>query len=123
MDYIIIFFRDILSGPLYIVDVAISSFFLCACIGYFGERYLNKKNEKNKANNFASVSNNNSGTQYQQSAQSQPINYNQVNNNQVVQNNVNNQMINQYNNVTSQTMNQSNNVVNQTMNQSNIPLL
>ena len=43
MDFIILFFRDILDGPLYWIIVVINSILICSCIGYLGERYLNKK--------------------------------------------------------------------------------
>lgn len=47
VDIIIIFFRDILSGPLYVFITIINSILICSCIGYMGERYLNDK-KKNK---------------------------------------------------------------------------
>ena len=43
MDFVIVFFRDILSGPLYYVIAVINSILICSCIGYLGERYLNEK--------------------------------------------------------------------------------
>ena len=43
MDFMIVFFRDILDGPLYIVVASICSILICSCIGYLGERYLNDK--------------------------------------------------------------------------------
>lgn len=43
MDFMIVFFRDILDGPLYIVVASICSILICSCIGYLGERYLNEK--------------------------------------------------------------------------------
>ena len=45
MDFIIVFFRDILDGPLYYVIVSICSILICSCIGYMGERYLKQKKE------------------------------------------------------------------------------
>ncbi len=46
VDIIIIFFRDILSGPLYVFITIINSILICSCIGYMGERYLNDKKKK-----------------------------------------------------------------------------
>lgn len=43
MDFVIVFFRDVLSGPVYIVVVSICSILICSCIGYMGERYLEEK--------------------------------------------------------------------------------
>ena len=43
MECVIVFFRDILSGPLYYVIAVINSILICSCIGYLGERYLNEK--------------------------------------------------------------------------------
>ena len=58
MDFIIVFFRDILNGPLYIAICVINSILICSCIGYLGEQYLNKKNAAKQYNNtYASVSN------------------------------------------------------------------
>lgn len=48
MDFIIVFFRDILSGPLYIVLTIINTILICSCIGYLGENYLNRKKLKAK---------------------------------------------------------------------------
>lgn len=45
MDFVIVFFRDILDGPLYIVVASICSILICSCIGYLGERYLKEKKE------------------------------------------------------------------------------
>lgn len=42
------FFRDFLSGPLYIVVVVISVIGIFACIGYLAERDLKEKEEKKK---------------------------------------------------------------------------
>lgn len=42
------FFRDFLSGPLYIVVVVISVIGIFACIGYLAERDLKAKEEKKK---------------------------------------------------------------------------
>ena len=46
MEFIIVFFRDILDGPLYIVVCVFCLLLICSCIGYLGERYLNKKKQK-----------------------------------------------------------------------------
>ena len=43
MDFVIVFFRDVLNGPLYYVIAVINSILICSCIGYMGERYLNEK--------------------------------------------------------------------------------
>lgn len=43
MEFIIVFFRDILDGPIYIVVCIFCLLMICSCIGYLGERYLNKK--------------------------------------------------------------------------------
>lgn len=48
MDIIIVFFRDILDGPLYIVLFILNTIFICSCIGYLGEQYLNNKKQKEK---------------------------------------------------------------------------
>lgn len=42
------FFRDFLSGPLYIVVVVISVIGIFACIGYLAERSIKEKEEKKK---------------------------------------------------------------------------
>lgn len=57
VDIIIIFFRDILSGPLYVFITIINSILICSCIGYMGERYLNDK-KKNKITDANSSLNN-----------------------------------------------------------------
>ena len=46
MDIIISFFRDTLSGPLYIVVLIICVILICSCIGYLAEVSLNKKKAK-----------------------------------------------------------------------------
>lgn len=43
MDYVVIFFRDILDGPLYIVVSIISVILICSCIGYMAEQHELKK--------------------------------------------------------------------------------
>lgn len=46
MDVFITFFRDVLDGPLYIAVAIVNSILICSCIGYLGERYLDKQKEK-----------------------------------------------------------------------------
>ncbi len=48
MDMIISFFRDTLSGPLYIVIVVVAVILFFACIGYLAERKLKLTKEQNK---------------------------------------------------------------------------
>ena len=63
MDFIIVFFRDILDGPLYVVIAIINSVLICSCIGYLGEQYLNKKKSIEKYNNtYTTVTNNYTST-------------------------------------------------------------
>ena len=45
MDFVIVFFRDVLDGPLYIAIAIICSILICSCIGYLGEKYLDEKKE------------------------------------------------------------------------------
>ena len=45
MDFVIVFFRDILDGPLYIAVSIVCSILICSCIGYMGEKYLVEKKE------------------------------------------------------------------------------
>lgn len=45
MDFVIVFFRDVLDGPLYIAVSIACSILICSCIGYMGERYLEEKKE------------------------------------------------------------------------------
>ena len=57
MEFVIVFFRDILDGPLYIVLVIVNSIFICSCIGYLGERYLKKeKNIEKNNSSYVSIS-------------------------------------------------------------------
>ncbi len=51
MDFVIVFFRDVLDGPLYIAVSVVCSILICSCIGYMGERYLE---EKKQGEEFAS---------------------------------------------------------------------
>lgn len=46
MDFIIVFFRDILDGPLYTVITVICSILICACIGYLAEKRQKQKEKK-----------------------------------------------------------------------------
>ncbi len=56
MDVIISFFRDFLSGPLYIVVVIISVIGIVACIGYLAEATLKQKQlEKRQQEMYAEV--------------------------------------------------------------------
>lgn len=58
MDFIVIFFRDILDGPLYIIVALISGILFCSCIGYLAEQNNLKKKAKEKLNNsYAAVAN------------------------------------------------------------------
>ncbi len=43
MDGLIVFFRDILSGPLYIVAVVVAIILIFACIGYLAEKSIDQK--------------------------------------------------------------------------------
>lgn len=58
MDIIVVFFRDILDGPLYIIVALISGILFCSCIGYLAEQNNLKKAAKEKFNNsYATVAN------------------------------------------------------------------
>ena len=58
MDFIVIFFRDILDGPLYVIVAFISGILFCSCIGYLAEQNNLKKVAKEKLNNsYATVAN------------------------------------------------------------------
>ena len=48
VDVVISFFRDFLSGPLYIVFVVISVIGICACIGYLAEGTIKQKEQEKK---------------------------------------------------------------------------
>ncbi len=48
LDFFISFFRDFLSGPLYIVVVVISVIGIFACIGYIAEATMKQKEEQKK---------------------------------------------------------------------------
>ena len=51
MDFIVVFFRDILDGPLYIAIVVINSILICSCIGYLADNYLKRKQAQENYNN------------------------------------------------------------------------
>ena len=56
LDVIISFFRDFLSGPLYIVVVVFSVIGIVACIGYLAEATLKQKElEKRQKEMYAEV--------------------------------------------------------------------
>ena len=56
LDVIISFFRDFLSGPLYIVVAIISAIGIIACIGYLAEATLKQKElEKKQKEMYAEV--------------------------------------------------------------------
>ncbi len=56
MDIVISFFRDTLSGPLYIVVVVIGIIGICACIGYLAEESMKQKDKAVKQEKmYASV--------------------------------------------------------------------
>ena len=62
MDFVVVFFRDILDGPLYIVVVIINSILICACLGYLADNYLKKKKAEEDYNNtYATVTNSTAG--------------------------------------------------------------
>ena len=48
MESFIHFFRDTLSGPVYIVVVILAIILIFACIGYLAEKSINKKKEQQK---------------------------------------------------------------------------
>lgn len=56
LDIVISFFRDTLSGPLYIVVVVIGVIGICACIGYLAEEFMKQKDKAVKQEKmYASV--------------------------------------------------------------------
>ena len=62
MDFVVVFFRDILDGPLYIVVVIINSILICACLGYLADNYLKRKQAEEDYNNtYTSVTNSTAG--------------------------------------------------------------
>ncbi len=73
MDFIIVFFRDILSGPLYIAIVVINSILICSCIGYLGEQYLNRKKSKIKYDETHATIDVNSGINVNQPIQQENL--------------------------------------------------
>lgn len=57
LDIIISFFRDVLSGPVYIVVLVVGIIGICACIGYLAEETMKRKELADKQNKmYASVS-------------------------------------------------------------------
>lgn len=57
MDFVIVFFRDILDGPVYYIVASICAILICSCIGYLGERYLeDKKRAEEHSHTHANVS-------------------------------------------------------------------
>ena len=48
MDFIISFFRDFLSGPLYIIVVIVSVIGIFACIGYIAKVTIKQREEQKK---------------------------------------------------------------------------
>lgn len=83
MDFIIIFFRDILNGPLYIVVAIISGILICSCIGYLAEQSeLKKKNTQKQESEYAKIPNQNIVAS---PPSAPPINNNVVNTTQNVQ--------------------------------------
>lgn len=70
MDFLIVFFRDVLDGPLYIAIAIINSILICSCIGYLGEQYLNRKKSQADFNStYASIGNSNGSNVVQQPVQ------------------------------------------------------
>lgn len=51
MDIIVIFFRDILDGPLYFIVSLLSLILICSCIGYMAEQSELKKATVENLNN------------------------------------------------------------------------
>ncbi len=59
MDFVIVFFRDVLDGPLYIAIAVINSILICSCIGYLGEQHLNRKKlQADFKSTYANINNN-----------------------------------------------------------------
>lgn len=78
MDFIIVFFRDILVGPLYITIVVINSILICSCIGYLGDNYLKRKKAQEKYQQTYTTVANNTGVNVSQQQQSIQQNNNQI---------------------------------------------
>lgn len=71
MDFIVVFFRDVLDGPLYIAIVIINSILICSCIGYLADNYLKRKKSNDEYNNtYVSVTSN-AGVSVSQNSQPQ----------------------------------------------------
>lgn len=74
MDFVIVFFRDVLDGPLYVAIVIINSILICSCIGYLAEQSLNRKKAKEKfSNTYTSVGNSTGVSVFQGQVQSQSV--------------------------------------------------
>ena len=56
MKFVIIFFRDILNGPLYIITSVICGILICSCIGYLAEQAQIKKKEEEAEDQYVDVS-------------------------------------------------------------------
>ena len=94
MEFIIVFFRDVLNGPLYIVTSVISGILICSCIGYLAEQTELKKKEEQEE---------------------QYVSVDELENNNTVNNNVNTVVNSSTNNsVNTGTNNTTNNVVTNT---------
>lgn len=61
MDFVIVFFRDILDGPLYIAIVIINFILICSCIGYLADNYLKRKQAATAYNDTYADVNGNTG--------------------------------------------------------------
>lgn len=115
MEYVIMFFRDVLDGPLYIVVAIIAGIFVCSCIGYLAEQSENRrKQDEQKKNEYVSVSNQNTTSIKNE----QSINNNATNTVQNVQS-----VVNQNSTVQKQAINQNNNIgsIQPEINQNSIP--
>ena len=101
MEIIISFFRDFLSGPLYIGVVVVSVILICAGIGYFAEKnQINKKKSKEFDDTHIAIENDtvntntNVATNTTTSTFSSPIVGNMVNNQQANTTQSTNQQVN-----------------------------
>ena len=90
MEFVIVFFRDILNGPLYIITSVIAGILICSCIGYLAEQTELKKKEEQEVEYFSVDALENSD----------------------INNNVNNNINNSTNNVNTGVANQNNVVSN-----------
>jgi uncharacterized membrane protein YraQ (UPF0718 family) len=48
MAFIMVFFKDILNGPVYIVVCVVCGILICSCIGYLAEKSIRRKKEAAK---------------------------------------------------------------------------